>query len=58
MFKVYEINYYGRARLVGEAENLKAAKSLERAALKKSSGEYPTFIDYDGTTGGAEEDGR
>lgn len=48
MYKVYEVDYNDRAWLVGEAETLKDAQSMARAALKKSHGEFPTFITHDG----------
>lgn len=44
MFKVYEVDYHDRAWLVGESEDMKTAISIARAALKKSYGEFPTFI--------------
>lgn len=48
MFEVYEIDYHGRAWLVGKAETLKAARSMARTALKESNGEFPTFITCSG----------
>lgn len=44
MFKVYEIDYHDRAWFVGGAKTLKDARFIARAALKKSGGEFPTFI--------------
>lgn len=48
MFTVFEVDYNDRSYKIGTAETLKEACSLERKALKKSNGEYPTFT-MDGT---------
>lgn len=44
MFRVYEVDYHDRAWLVGKADTIKEAKRIARAALKRSSGEFPCFI--------------
>lgn len=49
MLTVYEVDYNDKCYEVGTADNLKDAKKLARAALKKSHGEFPTFIS-DGRT--------
>lgn len=43
MYRSYEIDYHGRAFLLGESKSIKEACSLERKALKKSGKEFPTF---------------
>lgn len=48
MLKVYEVDYLGRAWLVGKADTLSEAKKIARSALKKSKREFPCFI-TDGT---------
>lgn len=48
MFTVYEIDYHDRSWLVGSADTIQEARKLARKALKKSNGEYPTFIMHDG----------
>lgn len=48
LFEVFEVDYHDRAWLVGKAENLNDARRMARAALKKSGGEFPTFIVFDG----------
>ena len=48
VFEVFEVDYHDRAWSVGKAETLKDAKRIARAALKKSGGEFPTFIVSDG----------
>ncbi len=44
MLTVYEVDYNDKTYKVGTADDLKEAKKLARAALKKSHGEFPTFI--------------
>ena len=44
MLKVYEVDYHGRAWLIGKAETITEAKKIARSALKKSKHEYPCFI--------------
>ena len=48
MFTVYEVDYTERCYKIGTAETLKEACVMERKALKKSHGEFPTFS-TDGT---------
>lgn len=48
MFTVYEVDYTERCYKIGTAETLKEACAMERKALKKSHGEFPTFS-TDGT---------
>lgn len=48
LFEVFEVDYHDRAWLVGKAETLKDARRMAGAALKKSGGEFPTFIVFDG----------
>lgn len=48
MYKVFEIDYYGRSHSVGESDNLTEAKKKANKAYKKSNGEYPVFVS-DGT---------
>lgn len=43
MFSIYEVDYNGRCYKIGTAETIQAACALERKALKKSGGEFPTF---------------
>lgn len=48
MYTVFEVDYNGRCYKLGTAETLKEARAMERKALKKSRGEFPTFS-TDGT---------
>lgn len=48
MYTVFEVDYNDRCYKLGTAETLKEACAMERKALKKSHGEYPTFS-IDGT---------
>lgn len=48
MYTVFEIDYNNRCYKIGTAETLKEACALERKALRKSHGEFPTFSS-DGT---------
>ena len=43
MFKTFEIDYHGKSYLLGAFDNIKDALKAEKEALKKSSGEFPTF---------------
>ena len=43
MFTIYEVDYTDRCYKLGTAETLKEAIAIERKALKKSGGEFPTF---------------
>lgn len=43
MYKVFEIDYNGKCFLLGTAETLKEACTIERKALKRNHGEFPTF---------------
>lgn len=48
MYTVFEVDYSGRCFKLGAAETLKEALAIERKALRKSRGEFPTFTS-DGT---------
>lgn len=48
MFTVYEIDYNDRCWVVGNADTIQEARKLARKALKKSHGEFPTFIMHEG----------
>ena len=48
MYKLFEIDYYGKSHSVGESDNLTEAKKQANKAYKKSNGEYPVFVS-DGT---------
>lgn len=48
MFKVYEVDYHERAHMVGEADTMKDAIRIARAALRESGKEFPCFITCDG----------
>lgn len=43
MYTVFEVYYNDRCYKIGTAENLKEACAIERKALRKSRGEFPTF---------------
>lgn len=43
MYKSYEIDYCGRSYLLGTSKTIKEACQLEKKALRKSKGEFPTF---------------
>lgn len=43
MYKVFEIDYNDRCFLIGTTDSVKEAIRIEKKALKKSHGEYPTF---------------
>lgn len=43
MYKVFEIDYNGKCHLLGSAKTLNDACEIEKNALKKSRGEFPTF---------------
>lgn len=43
MYKVSEVDYNDRCYQIGTTETLKEACAIERKALKKSHGEFPTF---------------
>lgn len=43
MYTVFEVDYNERCYKLGTAETLKEACAIERKALKKSHGEFPTF---------------
>ena len=43
MYKVFEIDYNGKCYLLSTADNIKEAVKIEKKALKKSHGEFPTF---------------
>ena len=43
MYKVFEIDYHGRAWQIATTETEKQARAAERKALMKSGGEFPTF---------------
>lgn len=45
MFKSYEIDYHGRCYFLGESGTIKEAIKIEKNALKKSYGEFPTFTE-------------
>ena len=42
-YTVFEIDYHGRCYKLGKTETLKEACAMERKALKRSHGEFPTF---------------
>lgn len=48
MYTVFEIDYTDRCYKLKTAKTLKEALAIERKALKKSRGEFPTFS-TDGT---------
>lgn len=48
MYTVFEVDYNDRCYKLGTAKTLKEACAMERKALKKSHGEFPTFS-TDGT---------
>ena len=43
MYKVFEIDYNGKCYFLGSADTVKDACKIEKKALKKSHGEFPTF---------------
>lgn len=43
MFTVFEVDYNDRCYKLGMVDTLKEACALERKALKRSHGEFPTF---------------
>ena len=43
MYKVFEIDYNDKCYLLGTTDNIKEAIKIEKKALKKSHGEFPTF---------------
>lgn len=43
MYTAFEIDYTDRCYKLGTAETLKEAIAIERKALKRSGGEFPTF---------------
>ena len=43
MYKVFEIDYNDKCYLLGTTDNIKEAIKIEKNALKKSHGEFPTF---------------
>ena len=48
MYKVYQVDYHERAQLVGNADTKAEAAKIARKALKKSDGEFPTWIMHNG----------
>lgn len=47
-FTVYEIDYHDRCWVVGDADTIQEARKLARKALKRTKGEFPTFITHEG----------
>ncbi len=45
MLSSYEIDYHGRPFFLGTSKTLKDALRLEKKALRKSNGEFPTFTE-------------
>ena len=43
MYKVFEIDYNDKCYILGTTDNIKEAIKIEKKALKKSRGEFPTF---------------
>ena len=47
-FTVYEIDYHDRCWIVGVAETVQEARKMARKALKRTKGEFSTFIEHEG----------
>lgn len=43
MYTVMEVDYHDRVHTIGKANDIKEACRIEKKALKKNGGEFPTF---------------
>lgn len=44
MYRVFEIDYYGRSYSAGESDNLTEAKKKANRVYKNRNGEYTVFV--------------